>query len=67
MSTDFVNWIKKHQLFTFFVLAYLITFGIQFSFIYFHPGTPLQPWSLVWFFGAFGPSFSALMVTWIIE
>ena len=65
MGTNIVNWIKKHQLIAFFVVTYLITFGVQFGFIYLDPGKPLQPWSLVWFFSVFGPSFSALIITGI--
>ncbi len=65
MNTALGNWIKKHQLITFFGISYAITLGVQFSFIYFNPGKPLQPWSAAWFFSVFGPSFSALIVTWI--
>lgn len=63
MKTAFGNWIKKHQLISFFVLAYLIMYVVLFSFIYFNPSSPLQPWSLAWFLAIFSPTFSALIVT----
>jgi membrane protease YdiL (CAAX protease family) len=66
MKTGFVNWIQKHQLISFFVLAYLIMFGVLFSFIYLYPNQSIQPWSLVWFLSIFSPSFSAFIVSWII-
>lgn len=59
-------WIQKHQLLAFFTLSYLIIFGVMFSYIYFNPDQPLQPWSLVWFFAIFSPSISALIVTGVI-
>ncbi len=66
MISALVNWIKKHQLVSFFVLSYLITFVVDFGFIYLKPSTPLQPWSLVWFLGIFSPSFSALIIAGVI-
>ena len=60
------SWIQKHQLLSFFGLAYAIMFGVLFTFIYLTPSRPLQPWSLIWFLTIFSPSFSALIVTWII-
>ena len=66
MKTTFANWIQKHQLISFFVLTYLITFVVGFSFVLLAPGQPLQPWSWVWFLEVFSPSFSALIVSWII-
>lgn len=65
MKTTFVNWIRKHQLSSFFVLAYAIMFGVLFSFKATNPGMPLLPWSLAWFFSIFSPSFSALIVAGI--
>lgn len=59
-------WIKKHQLITFFVLAYAIMFGIMFGYIFLQPGKPLQPWSLVWALGIFSPTISGLVVSGII-
>lgn len=66
MKAAFTNWIKKHQLLSFFVLAYLIAFGVGFAFVFLRPSQPLRPWSLVWFLEVFSPSFSALIITWII-
>lgn len=66
MKTILVNWIKKHQLVSFFGISYAIMFGMLFTFIYLNPSKPLQPWSLVWFLSIFSPSISALVVTWII-
>ncbi len=65
MNAGFTKWIKAHQLIAYFAITYLITFSVDFAFIYFSPGQPLQPWSLVWFFGIFSPSISALVVTGI--
>ena len=65
MKTPLVDWIKKHQLITFFALSYLIMFGVIFGFIYFRPSQPLQRWSLVWLFSVFSPSIGALIVSWI--
>jgi uncharacterized protein len=56
------SWIKKYQLIFFFVLTYLIAFGVMLPFIYLNPTNPLRPWSLVWFFYAFSPSISALII-----
>jgi len=66
MKTAIANWIKKHQLISFFCLAYLIMFGVTFAFIILKPSQPLQRWSLVWFFSIFSPSISALVITGII-
>jgi membrane protease YdiL (CAAX protease family) len=66
MNTPFAHWIKKHQLITYFVLAYAIMFGVMFGYIFLQPGQPLQPWSLVWALGIFSPTISALIVSWII-
>ncbi len=61
-----INWVKKHHLITYFVLTYLITFSFGFGLIWFSPGSHLEPWSLVWFFEVFGPTFSAVIVSGII-
>jgi hypothetical protein len=66
MNSAIANWIRKHQLLSFFVLAYLITYGAGFAFVLLSPSQPLPPWSLAWFFQVFGPTFSALIITWII-
>jgi hypothetical protein len=60
------KFVQKHQLLSFFVLSYAIISGAVFTFIYLRPGQPDQPWSLVWFLSAFSPTFSALIVSWII-
>ena len=41
-------------------------FVVIFLYIFFNPGQPLREWSLVWFLSIFSPSFSALIVAWII-
>jgi hypothetical protein len=66
LKSALVTWIKNHQLISYFVVAYLIMFGVMFSFIALNPSKPLQPWSPVWFFSIFSPSISALIVSWII-
>jgi hypothetical protein len=66
MSNSITAWIKKHQLISFFVLTYLIDFGVMLPFIYLNPSSSLKPWSLVWFLYAFSPSISALIITGII-
>lgn len=60
------NFIQKHQLLSFFVLSYAIISGAVFTSIYLRPGQPDQRWSLVWFLSAFSPTFSALIVSWVI-
>lgn len=60
------EWVQKHPLLSFFTLAYAIIFGAVFAGLYLRPGEPDRPWSLVWFLAAFSPTFSALIVSWII-
>ena len=60
------NWIRKHQLLSFFVLTYIIMFGVKFTAIYLQPEQPLQPWSLEWFLSAFSPTIGALIISSII-
>ncbi|HET9587299.1 MAG TPA: type II CAAX endopeptidase family protein [Anaerolineales bacterium] len=60
------DWIQKHQLLSFFVLTYAIMFGAVFTSIHLRPGQPDHPWSLTWFLYAFSPTYSALIVSWII-
>jgi CAAX protease family protein len=60
------TWIRRHQLLSFFGIAYAIMYGVLFGFIFINPGQPLQPWSLVWFLSIFSPTFSALLVSWIV-
>ncbi len=59
------NWIGKHQLIAFFLLAYGIMFGVLFGYILLQPGRPLDPWSPVWALGVFSPTISALFVSWV--
>jgi hypothetical protein len=66
MNTSFTNWIRKHQLIAFFVLTFLIVFGVTFGYIYLNPSQPMGRWSLVWFFSIFSPSLSALIIAGII-
>jgi membrane protease YdiL (CAAX protease family) len=66
MNMALAHWIRKHQLVSFFALSYLIIFVVIFTFILLNPSQPLQPWSLVWFLAIFSPSFSALIVAWLI-
>jgi len=66
MKTAIINWIRKHQLISFFVLTYLITFKVQFLYAFLQPSKPMQNWSLVWFFSVFSPSISALIITAVI-
>jgi hypothetical protein len=66
MKTATINWIRKHQLISFFVLTYLITFKVQFLYAFLQPSKPMQNWSLVWFFSVFSPSISALIITAVI-
>ena len=60
------QWIRKYQLISFFVLSYAIMFGAYFGFIFLRPGEPNQAWSPVWFLGAFSPTLSALLISWVI-
>lgn len=60
------DWVQKHPLLSFFALAYAIMFGAVFAGIYLHPDQPDHRWSLVWFLSAFSPTYSALIVSWII-
>jgi membrane protease YdiL (CAAX protease family) len=60
------DWLRKHQLISFFVLTYAIMYSVMFGFIFLRPGQPLQPWSLVWAIGIFSPTISAVFLSWII-
>jgi membrane protease YdiL (CAAX protease family) len=60
------NWVRKHQLFSFFGITFLLMFGVMFTYLSLNPAQPIQRWSLVWFFSIFSPSISALIVAWII-
>jgi hypothetical protein len=60
------SWIRNHQLVAFFSIAFVIMFGVLFGFVYLRPGQVMESWSLVWFFSVFSPTFSALLVSWVI-
>ncbi len=60
------TWVQKHQLISFFVLAYAIMTAAVAAQLLLRPGQPDHPWSLVWFFYAFSPTFSAGIVSLII-
>ncbi len=59
-------WIRKHQLISFFCLTFLIMYAVLFGAIYFHRSADSQRWSLIWFFSMFSPTFSALILSWLI-
>lgn len=60
------SWVRAHQLTSFFVLSYAIMFGVLFGYIALNPGRPMTQWSLVWFLSVFSPTYSALIVSWIV-
>jgi membrane protease YdiL (CAAX protease family) len=60
------NWIKKHELTSFFVLSYAIAYISVFGYIYLKPGQPMAAWSLVWFFFVFSPTISAVFCAWAL-
>jgi membrane protease YdiL (CAAX protease family) len=60
------TWIRKHQLVSYFFLAYFIMYAAFFGYILLQPGQPLQAWSLVWAIGIFSPTISSLLVSWVI-
>ncbi len=60
------TWIRNHQLISFFILSYFIMTGTVLTSIILRPGQPDHPWSISWFFYAFSPTYSALIISWII-
>lgn len=60
------KFVRDHQLVAYFILAYLFMYVPYFSFILLRPGVPDERWSLVWFIGAFSPTISAVIVSWIM-
>jgi membrane protease YdiL (CAAX protease family) len=60
------NWIKKHQLISFFVLSYVIAYLAVFGYIYLYPDQPMAAWSLTWFLFVFSPTISAVFLAWVI-
>jgi uncharacterized protein len=59
------NWIKKHQLISFFSLTFLIMYSVLFTAIYLDPSS-FHPWSPIWFLSVFSPTWSALIISGII-
>ena len=66
MKIIFTEWIKKHQLILFFVLTFLIMYTVLFTAIYLNIAGQVQTWSLVWFLSIFSPTWSALIISWVI-
>jgi membrane protease YdiL (CAAX protease family) len=60
------RWVQNHQLLSFFTLSYAIPFTSIFLTIYLVPGQTDVRWTPGWFFSAFSPTFSALIVSWVI-
>jgi membrane protease YdiL (CAAX protease family) len=60
------KWIQKHQLLSFFVLTFLMMYTVLFTAIYLHKSADSQRWSLIWFLSIFSPTYSALIISWII-
>lgn len=60
------TWIRDHQLISYFVIAYAIMFGVLFGYILLQPGKPMHQWSLIWFLSVFSPTYSALIVSWMV-
>lgn len=58
-----MRWIRRHQLITFFILAYLINYAVTFLHLYW---VPLPP-SLVLLLQVFSPSISALILSAVID
>jgi membrane protease YdiL (CAAX protease family) len=61
-----VVWVRRHPLLAFFALSYLIIFAAKFTSIYLEEPQPDRTWSVEWFFSAFSPTISALIVAWTI-
>ncbi len=59
-------WVCKHQLLSFFGIAYAIAYISVFGFIYLNPGQPMASGSLTWFLFAFSPTISALLISWVV-
>jgi uncharacterized protein len=59
MQPSFKNWVSKHQLLSFFLLSYAITFGVTFASIWFL--IPFQPF--IWFLAIFSPTISASIIS----
>jgi membrane protease YdiL (CAAX protease family) len=62
MKSSLRDWIARHQLVSFFALAYLIMFGFVFAYVYWIP----IPYPIVWVFSVFSPTISALVISWIV-
>jgi membrane protease YdiL (CAAX protease family) len=59
------DWIKHHQLSTFFAVSYAIMYGTLFGYMALQPGQPMLAWSAVWLLSVFSPTLSALIVSWL--
>jgi len=59
------DWIKNHQLSTFFAVSYAIMYGTLFGYMALQPGQPMLAWSAVWFLSVFSPTLSAVIVSWL--
>ncbi len=60
------TWIRNHSLISFFILSYAIMTGSVFVTLGLRPSQPDHPWSLTWFFYAFSPTLSALIISLIL-
>jgi membrane protease YdiL (CAAX protease family) len=60
------TWVQKHQLLSYVFLSYAIMSAAIFAHLTLRPGQPDTRWSLTWFLYAFSPTYSALIVSWII-
>jgi membrane protease YdiL (CAAX protease family) len=66
MECDMKDFVRKHQLVTFFVLSYALAYLAMFGHVYLKPGQPLPPFSVSWFIFVFSPTISAVFCAWAI-
>jgi membrane protease YdiL (CAAX protease family) len=59
-------WIRRHQLLSYFILAYFLMYAALFGYILLRPGQPLEAWSVAWALGIFSPTISAVIVSAIL-
>ncbi len=59
------NWIRNHQLLSFFSITYFIAYVSLFGYILLNPGQPMEAWSPVWFLNVFSPTIGAVLVAWV--
>ena len=62
MKISLKDWVIRHQLVSYFVLAYLIMYGMVFGYLY---GLPI-PYLIVWIIFASSPTISAIAVSGVI-